>query len=167
MLRGISNFEIENVFKEINNGDINKNFLGVFPSDKNKSIMFENMMPGKTHLFIISYTDRSNEGGTHWWSILNISPKSKLILFDSFGISGMRHFIVTDDRKIVGKVLKGLELADERDNKLTLVKLKFSMASYQKLTKNEIKKLSETVQDLLYLIYCFGKNKSITNFVNV
>ena len=79
----------------------------------------------------------------------------------------MRHFIVTDDRKIVGKVLKGLELADERDNKLTLVKLKFSMASYQKLTKNEKKKLSETVQDLLYLIYCFGKNKSITNFVNV
>ena len=42
MSRGISNFEIEKVFKEINNEDINKNFLGVFPSDKiNKFIMFE------------------------------------------------------------------------------------------------------------------------------
>ena len=46
--KGISNFEIEKIFKEINNEDINENFLGVFPSDKiNKFIMFEKMMPGK------------------------------------------------------------------------------------------------------------------------
>ena len=32
MLRFISNFEIEKVLKEINNEDINKNFLGVFPT---------------------------------------------------------------------------------------------------------------------------------------
>ena len=59
MSRGISNFEIEKVFKEINNEDINKNFLGVFPSDKiNKFIMFEKMMPGKKYPFIISNTDK-------------------------------------------------------------------------------------------------------------
>ena len=34
MTKGISNFEIERVFKEINNDDLNENFLGVFPSDK-------------------------------------------------------------------------------------------------------------------------------------
>ena len=141
MSRGIFNFEIEKVFKEINNKDINKNFLGVFPSDKiNKFIMFEKMMPGKKYPFIISNTDRSDEGSTHWWSILNISPKSELLLFDSFGKSGMKHFIVSDDKKIVGKVLKGLELADQKDNKLTLVKLKFSMNSYENLAENETKK---------------------------
>ena len=81
MPRGISNFEMEKVFKETNNEDINKNFLGVFPSDKiNKFIMFEKMMPGKKHPFIISNTGRSDECGTHWWSILNISPKSVLLL---------------------------------------------------------------------------------------
>ena len=59
MSRGISNFEMEKVFKEINNEDINKNFLGVFPSDKiNKFIMFEKMMPGKKYPFIISNTDK-------------------------------------------------------------------------------------------------------------
>ena len=48
MSRGISNFEIEKVFKEINNEDINKSFLGIFPSHKiNKFVMFEKMMPGK------------------------------------------------------------------------------------------------------------------------
>ena len=40
-VKSISNFEIEKVFKEINNDDINEHFLGVFPSDKiNKFIMF-------------------------------------------------------------------------------------------------------------------------------
>ena len=82
MSKGISNFEIEKIFKEINNEDINENFLGVFPSDKiNKFIMFEKMMSGKKYPFIISNTERSNESGTHWWSILNISPKSELLFF--------------------------------------------------------------------------------------
>ena len=34
MTKDISNFKIEGVFKEINNDDLNENFLGVFPSDK-------------------------------------------------------------------------------------------------------------------------------------
>ena len=58
MSRGITYFEIEKVFKEINNEEINKNFLGVFPSEK--------MMPGKKYPFIISNTNRSDEGSTHW-----------------------------------------------------------------------------------------------------
>ena len=99
MSKGISNFEIEKIFKEINNEDINENFLGVFPSDKiNKFIMFEKMMPGKKYPFMISNADRSNESGIRWWSILNISLKSKLLFFDSFGICGMKRFIVTDDK---------------------------------------------------------------------
>ena len=100
--------------------------MAYFPSDKtNEFIMFQKKMPGKKYPLIISNTDRRDEGGTHWWSILNISPKTELLLFDSFRVSGMRHFIISGDKKIVGKLLKGLELADQRDNKLTLVKLKF------------------------------------------
>ena len=59
-----------------------------------------------------------------------------------------------------------LELADQKDNKLTLVKLKFSMNSYENLAENETKKLSETAQNLFDLIHSFGKNENITNFVN-
>ena len=36
----------------------------------------------------------------------------------------MKKFIVTDNKKIVGKVLKRLELADRKDDKLTVIKLK-------------------------------------------
>ena len=75
MLEGISNFEIEKVFKEINNEDINKNFLVLFSSDNlYKFVMFEKIMPGKKYPLIISNTDRDNEDGLHWWSTLNISP---------------------------------------------------------------------------------------------
>ena len=42
----------------------------------------------------------------------------------------MKHFI---DKKTIGKVLNGLELVDQKDNKLTLVKLKSSMNSYENL----------------------------------
>ena len=38
MTKGISNFESERVFKEINNNVLNENFLGVFPSGKTNNI---------------------------------------------------------------------------------------------------------------------------------
>ena len=42
MLRGISNFEIQRVLEERSNEDINKNILGIFPSDKiNKFICWK------------------------------------------------------------------------------------------------------------------------------
>ena len=57
MTKGISNFEIQRVFREINNNDLNENFLVVFPSDKiNKFIMIERMVPGKENPFIILNT---------------------------------------------------------------------------------------------------------------
>ena len=153
MSYGISNFEIERVFKEINNPDINKNFLGAFPFDKiNKFIMFEKMMPEKMYPLMISNTDRSDEIGPYWWGILNILPK---------------RFIVTDDKKTVGKVLKGLEAENKKDDKLTLIKLKFPMAGYKNLTKKEISGLFSVARDFFHLIHSFGMNEKITNFVNV
>ena len=55
--------------------------------------------------------------------------------------------IVQDDKKAVGKVLKGIELANRKDDKITFIKLNFSMNGYYNLTANEIEKLSETAQD--------------------
>ena len=82
MSKGISNTEIEKLFKEINNDDLNENFLGVYPPDKiNKFIMFEKMIPGKKYPFLVLNTNRSGLGGMHWWKIMNISPKSELFFF--------------------------------------------------------------------------------------
>ena len=98
---------------------------------------------------------------------MNISPKSELLFFDSFEISGMKKFLVTDNKKIVGKVLKGLKLTDKKDDKMTLKKLKFSMNGYKNLDEKEILNLSSAAQDFFHLIYSFCKKENITNFVNV
>ena len=59
--------------------------------------------------FIIAITDANKKKGTHWWSILNIEPKNELFFFDSFGLDGLKHFIIQDDRKIIDKILIGIK----------------------------------------------------------
>ena len=59
----------------------------------------------------------------------------------------MKHFIVSDYKNIVGKIIKGIDTIDEKDKKLTHSKLKFSMNAYEKLKENETKKLSESAPD--------------------
>ena len=51
----------------------------------------------------------------------------------------MKHFIVIDNKKLVGETLKEIKTIDEKDKKLTFYKLKFSMNVYEKLRKNESK----------------------------
>ena len=77
--------------------------------------------------FIIANTDSSSRGGTHWWSILDIEPKTDIFVFDSFGLDGWRHFIIQDDKKVIEKILFGTEQMTRTDNKITLVNIKFNL----------------------------------------
>ena len=63
-------------------------------------------MPGKKYPFLLSNMDRSNQGRTYWWSIMNITSKSELF-FDLYGIEEMKHFIVSNDKKNSWKNVKG------------------------------------------------------------
>lgn len=73
----------------------------------------------------------------------------------------LKNFIVTDNKKVINKVLKGIEKIDKTDQKLTLQKSKFSIASYKGLTINNIMLLSETARDFLHLLEVFGKDENI------
>ena len=68
MAKGISNFQNENVLKNMNYDDIDDNFVGVFPSNHmNKFIDHAAMISEKKgkHLFVIANTDSSEKGGMH------------------------------------------------------------------------------------------------------
>ena len=107
---GISNFEIERVFKTIDNNNLDDNFVGVFPSNNmNKFFDIAKMIKGKKYPFLIANTDRSDKPGTHWWSILDIDSKKYFLLLDFFGVLGLRIFIVQDYEKIAKKVLKRIK----------------------------------------------------------
>ena len=66
MIKGISNVETERIFNEIDDVDLNDNFLGVFPSKKiKKFISFKKMMVDRKYPFFIANADRAGKDGTH------------------------------------------------------------------------------------------------------
>ena len=93
---GISNYQIENTFKKMGDEDLLDNFVGVFLSDyMNKFISHAVMIEdGGKFPFIIANTDASGKPGIHWWSILDIEPRTDIFFFDSYGLEGLKHFII-------------------------------------------------------------------------
>ena len=116
--------------------------------------------------FIIANTDASDKPGVHWWSILDIEPRTDIFFFDSYGLQGLKHFIIQDDKPIVDKILIGIVKMDRTDNKLTLCKIKFNLGACKHLTKDEIDSLSDTSRNFFYFIQAFGIKLKLRGFVN-
>ena len=66
--------------------------------------------------------------------------------FDSFGFTGLKVFIIQVDRKIVDRILYGIQKFKRKDNIETLISLKFSISSYRNLNHTKILELSSTLQ---------------------
>ena len=64
---------------------------------------------------------------------LDLHPKKEIFLFDSFGFEGSKEFILKNDQKVLNKILYGIEKFNKKDNKITLITLKFSMQEYEKI----------------------------------
>ena len=128
---GISNFQIEEALEKIDDEDLLNNFVGVFPSNyMNKFIDHARMIEDSGKFpFIIANTDASEKPGVHWWSILDREPWTDIFFFDSYGIEGLEHFIIQDDRQIVDKILTGIEKMDRTDDKITLCKIKLNLGA--------------------------------------
>ena len=68
MAKGISNFQIEKVPKDIDDPDINDKFVGVFPTNQmNRFIDYKTTVLERKskYPFIIGNTDSSDKNGTH------------------------------------------------------------------------------------------------------
>ena len=167
-MAGISNEEVIKFFENEKDEDIKENFVGVFPSDYiNKFISFHEMILEKKKIypFIIMNTDRSNESGTHWWSFLDLHPKKEIFLFDSYGFTGFQKFLIDNDRNTLNKIFFGIEKFKKKDKKINLITLKFSITEYEKI-KTEYT-LRGTTQDLLHLIYEYGRLHNVKDVVTV
>ena len=166
---GISNFQIEEAFKKIDDQDLLDNFVGVFPSNyMNKFINHVAMIEDSGKFpFIIANTDSSKKSAMHWWSILDIEPRTDIFFFDSYGIEGLKHFIIQDYKKIVDKILIGIEKLDRSDNKITLCKIKFNLGLCKQLSEDEILPLSDTTRNSFYFIQAFGNKLKLRSFLNI
>ena len=168
-MAGISNEAIEDFFEKINDEDLKSNFIGVFPSNFiNKFISYHSIIKDRSKVkypFIIMNTDRSDRAGTHWWSFLDLHPKKEIFLFDSFGFEGLKKFIIDNDKKLLNKVLFNLNKFEKSDRKITLISIRFSMQEYEKI--KDTKQLKTTTQDLLHLMYEFGKLHNVEDEITV
>ena len=167
---GISNFQIENAIANIGDDDLVSNFVGVFPSNHmSKFINHAAMITAKEgkYPFVIVNTDDTSKGETHWWSILDIEPKTDIFFFYSFGLDKLKHFIVQNDRKIVEKILFGTEKMTRTDNKITLCKTQFNLNACKNLSKVELDSLSDTATNFFHFIQAFGIKLKLRNFVNI
>ena len=117
--------------------------------------------------FIIANVDSSGKPGVYWWSILDIEPRNDIFFFDSFGLGGLKYFIIQDYKKIIDNILLGIEQMDKTDKKITLCKIKFNLGACKELTKEEINSLSETARNFFYFIQAFGIKLKLRRFVNI
>ena len=144
---------------------LKKNFISVFLSNSvTRFISFHEVMIEKNRYpFIIMNTDQSSKNSTHWWSFLDLHPRKNFFLFDSFWIDRFKEFIINNDRKTHNKILFGIEKFFKKDNKVTVVTLKFSMREYEKIRNGH--RLTTATQDLLHLMYKFGNLHKINGVV--
>ena len=167
-MSGISNQTIKKIINEID-GDLKQNFVDVFPSNetfrffKFKHIIREKKAP---YPFMIMNTDRANKEGEHWWSLLEISSKEQIFLFDNFGLIGLKEFIIDNDKQIIDQFFYGLEKINKKDNIINLTYVRFDNESYKKLNKSS---LTPTAKDFFHSLREFSKvhNESIVDIYMV
>ena len=138
-MAGISNIIIEKIF-ENENDDCKKNFIGIYSSNSiTRFINYYKIIKEKDccYPFAIFNTDRASKPRMHWWSFLNIYPKTELLLFDSQGFQGLKCFIIGNDEPTINKLLHNLNKFNKKDKTVNLVSLKFSIETYHKLKKTK------------------------------
>ena len=140
-MAGISNDTVVDFFENETDNDLKESFVGVFPSN-----------------YIIKFI-------SYWWSFLDLHERKEIFLFDSFGFEGFKKFVIDNDTNLLNKILFGIQKFQKKDQKITLISLKFSMKEYEKI-KNE-HRLRPTTQDLLHLIYEYGRLHKIQDLVTV
>ena len=117
--------------------------------------------------FVIANTDSSEKSGTHWWSIPAIEAKADIFFFDSFGLDGLKHFIIQDDRNVIEKILFGTEKMTRTDSKITLFNIRFNLNAYKNLSVEVLDALSDTASNFFLFIQAFGNKLKLHNFVNI
>ena len=90
--------------------------------------------------FVIANTDSSEKGGPHWCSILDIKPKQAMFFFDSFGLDGLKHFIMQDNLNVTGKVLFGTEKMTRTDDRTFKTTCSIQMKIMKYRTKLDLTK---------------------------
>ena len=139
--------------------------MGVYSSNNfTRYINFPDVINERNtkYQFAIFKTDRNNKAVTQWWSFLDIHPKRNLFLFDNFGFTGFKTFIIDNDLNIIDKLLYNVTKLDKNDEKINLINLKFLEYEYDRIKrKGYLSKLTDTTKNLFHLLSGFSKYHNV------
>ena len=107
--------------------------------------------------------DRADKKAKHWWNFLALHPKEEFFFFNSFRFTGLTEFIMNDNKKNINRIFYKLKKFNVPDNKLMLVKIKFSIKEHEKIKRSY--NFSETTVDVTHLINSFEKCQNINDEV--
>ena len=131
MSKGLSNYQIDDFFKDEENEDFKKHYMGTYSIDSiTKYINVYKIIKRRNpkYPFAIFNTDKENEPGVHWWSFFDIQSKNNLFLFDLFGLEGFKIFIVDNDQQIINELLYNFkEYESKPAQELKLCTMKFCL----------------------------------------
>ena len=116
---------------------------------------------------MVANTDNSSKSETHWWSVLDIEPKTDIFFFDSFGVDGLKSFIIQDNKNFIEKILFGTNQMKKADDRVTLVNIRFNLNACKNLSKKELDSLSDTATNFFHFIQAFGNKLKLKDFVNI
>ena len=152
----LSNFQIDDFFKDEENGELKKIYMGTYSVDSiTKYTNFYEIIKRRNakYLFAIFNTDKENKPGVHWWSFLDIDPKNGLFLFDSFGLEGFTLFIATNDQQIINQLLYNFSKCKVKINqKLSSCSMKFCVETWEKMQQKTKSQLTDTAQNFFHLL---------------
>ena len=138
MNKGISNFQIDKFFKEEDNEELKKNYIGTFSVDSvTEYTDFYSIIKNRNakYHFSIFNMAKENEPGKHWWRFLDIQPKNNLLLFDSLGLDGFKIFVVNNQETVINELLYNFKQCEAQSNKnLTLCSMKFCVKTWRKMS---------------------------------
>ena len=87
--------------------------------------------------------------------------------FDTFGVGGLKSFIIQDGQKLIEKILFRIGQLTRADKKITLVNKKFSLNACKNLSKYEPDNLSNTARYFFYFVQSFENKLKLRDFVNL
>ena len=61
----------------------------------------------------------------HNGGVLDIQPRKNLLLFDRFGFTGFKKFVINNDMDLIDKVFYNVNRFNKKENKINLISLKF------------------------------------------
>ena len=128
MSKGLSNYQIDDFFKDEDNEELKKIHGNIFIDSITKHINFYEIIQQRNakYPFAIFNTDKEKEPGIHWWSFIDIQSKNNLFLFVSFGLEGFKLFIVDNDQQVINELLYNFKKCELKTNqKLKLCIMKF------------------------------------------